>query len=249
MNTLWRSKLTAFSIHVLFSVAIISIFMWLVTQLWFPDILFSLENVWEGLQILIPVDAILGPLLTLILFVPGKKGLFGDILIIAFIQIIALVFGGLTIYNQRPEVIVFAGDRFEIITSKEFDRENFAKDYFHDIELTRPFIVYSLPGQNEEERTNFVLNNIQYQRMSERYRPISNYRPDVIKKALSLSKFVAENDKSEETLKDFKAQHNEDGVLLFILEGTTKFARILVLDNNLKHVGYLDLNPWTEYKP
>ena len=248
MTNLWRSKLTAFSIHILFSVLIISIFMWLVTQRWFPDILFSLENVWEGLQILIPVDAILGPLLTLILFVPGKKGLAGDLLIIAFIQIIALVFGGLTIYSQRPEVMVFAGDRFEIITAKEFDRENFAKDYFRDIEMPKPFIVYSLPAQNNEESNNFVLNNIQYQRMSERYRPISDYRSAVVKKVLNLSNFVPENVKSEEILKDFKARYHQDDVLLFILEGTTKFARVLVLDNSMKHLGYLDLNPWTEYK-
>ncbi len=79
MNMLWRSKLYAFSIHLLFSATIIGIFMLIVTKFWFPDILFALENVWQGLQILIPTDAILGPVLTLVLFVPGKKGLVGDL--------------------------------------------------------------------------------------------------------------------------------------------------------------------------
>ena len=52
--------------------------MYVIMSHWFPGYLFELENVWQGLRILVPVDAILGPLLTLIIFVPGKKGLKGD---------------------------------------------------------------------------------------------------------------------------------------------------------------------------
>lgn len=249
MNKLWRSKLIAFSIHLLFSALIIGSFMLLVTQIWFPDILFELENVWEGLQILIPVDAILGPILTLILFVPGKKGLIGDLIIIATIQVLALVYGGYTIYQQRPEVMVFAGDRFEIIPAAKFDRENFAKQYFQDVEIPYPFIVYSLPAQNQKEQNEFVLGNVQYQKMTQRYRPLTDYRTKVSKKALQLSKFVPANEASEQILKDFKARYTEDEVLLFALEGTTASYKVLVLDKSLQHLGYLDLDPWTDYQP
>ena len=86
MNKVWQLKLVAFFIHLLFSALLIGCFMIIVTQVWFPDVLFRLENVWEGLQILIPVDAILGPVLTLILFVPGKKGLLSDLIIIVVIR-------------------------------------------------------------------------------------------------------------------------------------------------------------------
>ena len=112
MSKLWKAKLAAFSVHIVFSATIIGIFMAFVTQIWFPGLLFKLEDVWEGLRILVPVDAILGPILTLILFVPGKKGLVGDLVIIALIQIAALIYGAYTIYDQRPEAIVFAGDQW-----------------------------------------------------------------------------------------------------------------------------------------
>ena len=249
MNKLWRLKLIAFAIHLLFSALIIGTFMFMVTQLWFPDLLFELENVWQGLQILIPVDAILGPILTLILFVPGKKGLMGDLIIIAVIQVLALVYGGFTIYGQRPEIMVFAGDRFEIIPSSKFDRTNFAVEYFDNNEQDYPLIVYALPGQTPEEQNEFVLNNIQYQKKADRYRPLTDFQSEVAKKALSLSKFVPSSDKSAQILSNFKAQYKEDEVLLFVLEGTTTYAKILLLDStNLKHLGYLDLDPWTEYK-
>jgi len=196
MNKLWRLKLAAFAIHLLFSAVIIGTFMFIVTQRWFPDILFELENVWEGLQILIPVDAILGPILTLILFVPGKKGLKGDLIMVAIFQILALFYGAFTIYSQRPEVMVFAADRFEIIPSSKFEHDKLAIAYFNLAERPYPFIVYSLPAQTAEEKNEFVLNNIQYQKMPDRYRPLTDYRDEVAKKALSLSKFAPASDRS-----------------------------------------------------
>jgi len=250
MSKLWRLKLTAFAIHILFSALIIGIFMFFVTRIWFPDILFALENVWEGLQILIPVDAILGPILTLILFVPGKKGLLGDLIIIATIQVLALVYGGYTIYQQRPEVFVFAGDRFEIIVSSKFDRDNFAREHFNNTEIPYPFIVYALPAQTKEEKSSFVFNNIQYQKMTDRYRPLTEYKDKIRKKSLLLSGFIPATEQSKQELINFKSRFKEQEVLLFVLEGTTSYGKILVLDsNNLEHIGYLDLDPWTEYKP
>jgi len=223
--------------------------MGLATQLWYPDILFSVEDVWEGLQILIPVDAILGPVLTLILFVPGKKGLMGDLIIVAILQILALIYGGYTIYQQRPEIIVFAGDRFEIIPSSKFDRENFATAHFNEAIRPYPFIVYALPAQTRAEKNKFILNNVQYQNMSERYRPLSNYQDIIRTKALKLSKFIPENETSQQNITAFKVRFNTDETLLFALQGSTGISKILVLDSkNLQHLGYLDLNPWTEYK-
>ncbi len=250
MSKLWRQKLIAFSIHLLFSVLIIGSFMLLVTQFWFPDILFKLENVWEGLQILIPVDAILGPVLTLVLFVPGKKGLVGDLIIVALLQILALVYGGWAIYGQRPEIMVFAGDRFEIIPSSKFDRESFAKEYFKTEDITYPFIVYALPAQTPEEKNDFVLGNVNYQRMSERYRPLIDFKSNISKRALPMSNFVPGNSKSTQALKNFKMQFNEEDIYIFILEGTTDNANLLILDRvNLQLLGYLDMDPWTEFIP
>ena len=247
MTELWRKKLIAFSIHIIFSATIIGIFMIIVTQLWFPDILFELENVWEGLQILIPVDAILGPILTLVLFVPGKKGLLGDIIIIAIIQVLALAYGGHNIYSQRPAVMVFAGDRFEIIPAHKFDSEKLQMEYFEGVDVEKyPLIVYALPAQTLEEKNEFVLGNVQYQKMVERYRPVIDYKNEVSKRGLDLTKFAPEKTASQQQLMKLKEQYNNNEVLFYTLEGTTAEARILVLDSRtLKLRGYLDIDPWS----
>jgi len=223
--------------------------MLVVTQIWYPGLLFSLENVWQGLQILLPVDAILGPLLTLILFVPGKKGLVGDLMVVGTLQVLALVAGGYIIYQQRPEIMVFAGDRFEIIPASKFDRENFAAQYFKDSELSYPQLVYALPGQTPEEKSSFVFNNVQYQKMSERYRPLKEFQKVISEKNLNPSYLAPVNATSKQVLDSFNIKFKDQEVMLFRLTATTTEAAILILDKNtLENLGYLNIDPWKEYK-
>ena len=248
-NNLWKAKFKAFSIHLTISILLISCFLLVATQVWYPGVLFSLENVWQGLRILLPVDAILGPLLTLILFVPGKKGLVGDLITVATIQLLALIAGGYLIYSQRPEIMVFTADRFEIIPSSKFDRENFADEYFQGSKDEYPLIVYALPAQTPEEKNDFVLNGIQYQKMSERYRPLANYKDILINKSLVTSSLLVEDEISEKALAAFNNKYRDKEILLLPLDATTKSSAIIILDKNtLQNLGYLDLDPWKNSK-
>jgi hypothetical protein len=249
INNLWKAKFKAFGIHLIVSIVLISCFMFVTTEVWYPGVLFSLENVWQGLQILLPVDAILGPLLTLILFVPGKKGLVGDLIIVATMQLLALLAGGYIIYSQRPEIMVFTADRFEIIPSSKFDRESFADKYFEDSTDDYPLVVYALPAQTPEEKNNFVLNSVQYQQMSERYRPLKNYKDILINKTLAPSSLLPEDEASAKVLAAFNKKHKDRDLLLLPLEATTGSSAIIILDKNtLQNLGYLNFDPWKNYK-
>jgi hypothetical protein len=65
---------------------------------WYPPPYFEVDGGWRILRILAGVDVVVGPLLTLILFKPGKPGLKFDMTCIALMQIGALVYGGTIIY-------------------------------------------------------------------------------------------------------------------------------------------------------
>jgi len=249
MNKLWRAKLIAFSIHLLFSATLIGIFMWFVTQHWFPGQLFQFEDVWQGLQILVPVDAILGPLLTLAIFVPGKKYLIADLVIIVLIQISALAYGAQTIYGQRPEVIVFVGDRFEVVPASKYDSSKLDQQQFEAKHQTYPFLTYAMPAQSEDELADFVLNNTQYQKMPERYRPLESYRQKLESKALNIEQLNPKTKQGQERLESFKNKFNSEQQLLFIIEGTTTQSIIMALNKeDLSLQGFLDLDPWEEYQ-
>ena len=70
---------------------------------------------------LIGVDLILGPVLTLIVFKPGKRGLKFDLSVIALVQLTALVYGMTVIYRERPYATVFALDRFVVLAQHDID--------------------------------------------------------------------------------------------------------------------------------
>jgi len=248
MSKLWKAKLSAFGIHILFSITIISVFMALVTQVWFPGLLFHLEDVWEGLRILVPVDAILGPILTLILFVPGKKGLVGDLVIVVLLQISALIYGAYTIYDQRPEAIVFAGDRFEVLPASKFDKSQLQETEFDLEKLPYPLVTYSLPAQSEEERKIFIFDNVQYQKMAERFRPIEGHREKVLSRALNIDYFTPKSDATTKALAQLRETYDTNKHALFVLESTTAMSAVMILNkSDFSIQGYVNIDPWDEY--
>ena len=87
----------------------------LIFFLWYPHPYFLAAGAWQVLRVLIGVDLVLGPLLTAIVFKPGKRGLELDLAVIAFVQLAAFVYGVTTIYVGRPYFTVFAVDRFYVL--------------------------------------------------------------------------------------------------------------------------------------
>lgn len=243
---LWRMKLKAFTIHLLLSVFIISLFLLVVTQFWYPGLLFNLENVWQGLEILIPVDAILGPVLTLILFAPGKKNLKLDLSVIALIQIGALFYGGMLIYQQRPVALAFVVDRFETVLANE--------DYVKDIRLKKanspfsPSLSYVLPAQSDKERTRMLIEGTNIKAIGKRHVPITPNIAAIKKASLKPSSLTHISEHEKRRLEEF-IQQNESRkeLLLFPVQSSTYDAAILVFNINTEEVvQYLDIYPWVK---
>ncbi len=107
----WRAS----AIHLLISVCIFSVFLCLTYFVWYPQPLFDAIGTWGLLQILTGVDVVLGPLLTLVLFKSGKKGLKFDLSVVALMQTAALAYGVYVVWIARPAFVVFAVDRFEVV--------------------------------------------------------------------------------------------------------------------------------------
>ena len=88
---------------------------------WYPEPTFGIVGVLPIMLMLIGVDLILGPLLTLIVYKHGKPGLKFDLSVIALVQIVALVYGAHTLYEEKPHYLVFAIDRLEFVAQKDVD--------------------------------------------------------------------------------------------------------------------------------
>ena len=114
-----KLRLIAFLKHALISFVVVLCLLIFLKLVWFQGALFSLERVWNGFSILLLVDVVVGPLLTFLIYEPSKKSLKNDILIIVTLQIIALIYGIIQIHSQRPVIITYVGDRFQVILQNQ----------------------------------------------------------------------------------------------------------------------------------
>jgi hypothetical protein len=153
--TRWQAS----GLHLLISAAIAAGALALMLLVWYPHPLFVAAGGNDLLFLLIGVDVILGPLITLIIFRAGKKGLKFDLVAIGTLQLAALAYGVGIVYLARPAFIVFVKDRFEVVTAVELQRENLAQarePQFAEPPIDGPMWVYAEYPADPQERRRLV---------------------------------------------------------------------------------------------
>ena len=124
----WKAS----AIHLALSAAIGATVVALMLALWYPRPYFAAMGGAMLIVLLIGVDVVIGPLITLIIFDPKKKSLRFDLAVIALLQLAALVYGCSVMFTARPVYSVFVVDRFEVIAANAIDeasREKAAPEF------------------------------------------------------------------------------------------------------------------------
>ncbi|MCV6636096.1 hypothetical protein [Candidatus Albibeggiatoa sp. nov. NOAA] len=129
------TRIQAFTTHLITSLLVVFSVAAIALWIWYPDFYASTNNIWQPLSIMIGVDAVLGPVMMLILFKPGKPGLKFDVAVILTIQIIALAGAASLLYLERPKLTVYYDGMFVCLSSNNVnainvDPEQFMRDDF-----------------------------------------------------------------------------------------------------------------------
>lgn len=113
----WRDRLRASGIHFGLSLSIAALAAWLVFALWYPYPYREISGGRELFLIVIAVDVILGPLITLVVFNRLKPWpeLRRDLVIVVLIQLAALGYGLWTVWAARPVHLVFEYKFFRVV--------------------------------------------------------------------------------------------------------------------------------------
>jgi hypothetical protein len=114
---LWKERLTASGIHFSISLAVAAAAALLVFGVWYPYPYREISGGRELFLLVVAVDVILGPLITLAIF-NGKKSrrvLALDLAVVGLIQLAALGYGLWTVAVARPVHLVFEFDRFRVV--------------------------------------------------------------------------------------------------------------------------------------
>jgi hypothetical protein len=135
------NRYQAFAIHMTISLAIFFILLVCITQYWYPGILFDTGNGWKAIGLIVGIDLILGPLLTLIVFNPFKSSIKFDLAVIALVQIAALAYGTWTIHQTRPVALAFINTSFMTISANS-ELGKGLKEKIETLETNQLFYVF-----------------------------------------------------------------------------------------------------------
>jgi len=115
----------------------------MVRFLWFPSGYFALSGVTKLFLILVAVNFVVGPVLSTILFKPGKWGLKFDLVVVACVELVILTWGLAEIHERRPAFAVFAVDRFEAVSRSEVDLSQLANSGLDAATGFAPQLIYA----------------------------------------------------------------------------------------------------------
>ena len=137
----------------------------LVFGFWFPGPYREMAGGRELFWLVVSVDVVCGPLLTLVLFNPGKPRaeLWRDLTLVAVIQLAALVYGVWTVWEVRPLFLVQEVDRFKVVNAADLRGASTAElaTALQPGWLSGPVTVAIRPPKDTEERSKVLFESLQ----------------------------------------------------------------------------------------
>jgi hypothetical protein len=243
------SRWKASAIHLLLSAAIGGAVLIFMLTVWYPWPLFKAAGGNVLIFILAGVDVTLGPLVTLVIFKAGKKGLKFDLTVIAVVQLAALAYGIHTLYLARPVFLVFTLDQFVLVTAKDLDPKDLAKvtsSEFQPSLLGRPrYVAAAFPSdptlRAKVVETSFVGKDLQM--YPQYYVPYSEQAQNALLKAKNLSIML---NRDPQAIKPFlnSSGRAEASVKYLPLNAPEKDGIVLLDASSGMPVDIVLVNPW-----
>ncbi|MEM1230920.1 MAG: hypothetical protein AAGI15_10310 [Pseudomonadota bacterium] len=203
------SRFQAFAIHLAISLVIFAALAALVVYLWYPGFFFETDGGWQGIRIIVLVDLVLGPLLTLVVYKAGKKGLAMDLTLIAAFQGICLLAGTWIVYSERPLALVFADGQFNAVTADTYRGAGMPVPDFSDYPGASPkWVMVQLPPDPIEQsriRRELMESEQSTVLLQQYYQPFDAQARDFTEESTAF-KYVQEDDFENRGIADFSSE-------------------------------------------
>lgn len=190
----WRDRLRASGIHLGISLCIAALAAVLVFLVWYPSLYREISGGRELFLLVVTVDVILGPLITLAVFNRSKPitELRRDLAIVGLLQLSALVYGLWTVSMARPVHLVFEIDRFRVVHAIDIAPELLQGTPIgiDALPLTGPTLLAVRPFKDSRENmeaTMMALQGLQLAANPQLWQPYAKSVTDVLKIARSAS--------------------------------------------------------------
>lgn len=183
--------------HLVISAAVVALAALLVFVIWYPSPWRQLLGVAGIFGLVVGVDLVCGPLLTLVLASPQKsrKERWVDLSLVGAIQLIALAYGLWAVFSARPVALVFEVDRLTIVSANEVQivQLNEAPEGLHALPWAGVNLVGARgPSSSTEylESLDLSLQGVTPAMRPAWWVPYDAVRPEVLKRAKPLVELV-----------------------------------------------------------
>lgn len=246
--TRWKAAF----IHLCISATIAIVACILFFGLWYPGAYFHAAGADELVLLLVGVDLAIGPLLTLIVFRHGKRGLRFDLAAIGIAQTVALAYGCHVVLASRPIFLVAAVDRFVLVSSNEISDEDLTKarePAFRKRSWTGPILVAAVVPTDIDERNKLVFDagtghDIQFQ--PKYYEPFESVARSFLVQARDLQKLESRSKAAKTTVESYLASSGAtaDSLAWLPLQARKNDVTMLVSKVTGMPQEALPLDPW-----
>ena len=248
-KTIRKSRLHFLAKRLLLSAALFASFALVVRLSWYPEAHFTIDGAARRLQILASMVLVLGPVLSTLLYRPGKPSLMVDMGVLFALELAVIGVGALPIYADRPAFLVFAVDRFEVIRFAELDRQLLRYDELKLPVGSGPQLAIARLPEDPIEKSDLVSAVVlegaaDIDRRPALWHPYSTGLNDVIARGKPVSLLQPYD------LNGYLADWHADSKLpmedlLFLpLRGSVGDGALIVLRTNAKPLAVIDIYPW-----
>lgn len=145
----------AFALHLLLSLVIISGIAAAALLVWYPHGLYRVAGLDRLMLVMLCIDIVAGPLLTLVVYKVGKPSLRMDLTVVALVQAAFLGYGLHTLWLSRPVFLVASDVRINLVFANEVDPAELAKarrPEWRTLSWNGPQLVGVLPPEGAQRR-------------------------------------------------------------------------------------------------
>lgn len=245
------SRWQASGIHLGISAVIAALVIAVIYLVWYPESYFTAMGGEQLVYLLVGVDVVIGPLITLIIFRSEKKGLVFDLAMIGFMQAAALVYGVSIASEARPVYAVFVVDRFEAVSANAIDVAELAKvqrPEFKSLSWTGPRIVGVEKPSDSQEHNRIVFamaDGKDLQHFPQHFVPYSEVAAEAGQRAQPLAALRRFNQERASDIDDFLRRRGvKESEVGYLALRARRGERAVIVRRNGEILGTLNLAPW-----
>lgn len=241
-----KARFLAFLVHLGVSCIVGLFALALVFKIWYPSPLHVAVGVNEVFVLLLGVDVVIGPCLTLIVFDATKKSLRFDLVVICLLQVLAFLYGLWILSEGRPAWIVYNADRFDLVQVYQIDSRVSGQvgGQYRSPSFLGPLWVSAKMPENNEERNvitfESVFSGVDMAQRPNLYRPLIEAKQQMHLHQRSINELYRYN--SSELVQRVISEWPEANGFLPMMARIKPMT--VLLDKNARVVAVVDLRPW-----